>query len=208
MRDGNRCEAGEAPRTAGIVMVGGGVEGLSAAYFLRGKDWLLLEKEDHFGGNAYQEEFDGQPYGTGSAYAERGDYGDQLASAIGLHLPFVNSPDPTIVNKTFVPDSWKTGLDQLPYPNGVRESFKKFRDDMRKINVRGKMAELDSQPFTSFTGAYAPEVQQCCDGLGPSIWDQTAETTTALLGVANVQYLLSGGDSKRVILPGGLASLT
>ncbi len=40
------------------MIVGGGVAGLSAAYFLRGKDWLLLEKEDHFGGNAYQEEFD------------------------------------------------------------------------------------------------------------------------------------------------------
>ena len=208
IRDGHRFESPEATRTAGIVIVGGGVAGLSAAYFLRGKDWLLLEKEDHFGGNAYQEEFDGQPYGTGSAYAERGDYGDQLASAIGLHLPFVNSPDPTIVNKTFVPDSWKTGLDQLPYPNGVRESFKKFRDDMRKINVRGKMAELDSQPFTNFTGAYAPEVQQWWDGFGPSNWGATAEDTSALVGVANVQYLLSGGDSKRVILPGGLGSLT
>ena len=34
--------------------------GLSAAYFLREKDWLLLEKEEHFGGNAYEEEYHGQ----------------------------------------------------------------------------------------------------------------------------------------------------
>src|SRR5712692_5568037 len=208
LRDGHTFESPVATRQVDIVIVGGGAAGLSAAYFLRGKDWLLLEKEDHFGGNAYQEEYEGQPYGTGSAYAERGDYGDQLASAIGLHLPFVNSPDPTIVNKTFVPDTWKTGLDQLPYPSAVRESFKKFRDDMRKIDVRGKMAELDSQPFTNFTGAYAPEVQQWWDGFGPSNWGATAEDTSALVGVANVQYLLSGGDSKRVILPGGLGCLT
>src|SRR5216683_6901299 len=107
LRDGHQFERPDATRKAEIVIVGGGVAGLSAAYFLRGKDWLLLEKEDHFGGNAYQEEYEGQPYGTGSAYAERGDYGDQLASAIGLKLPFINMPDPTIVNKTFVPDTWK-----------------------------------------------------------------------------------------------------
>ncbi|MGC1596997.1 MAG: FAD-dependent oxidoreductase, partial [Candidatus Acidiferrales bacterium] len=35
-----------------VVIVGGGVSGLSAAYFLRGHDFLLLEKEPHWGGNA------------------------------------------------------------------------------------------------------------------------------------------------------------
>ncbi len=208
VRDGHQFGRPDATRKADIVIVGGGVAGLSAAYFLRGKDWLLLEKEPQFGGNALQEEFEGQIYATGSAYASRGDEGDQLASEIGLNLPFVNMPDPTIVNKTFVPDTWKTGLDQLPYPKEVRESFKKFRDDMMKIKVREKMAELDAQPFSNLTAAYAPEVQQWWDGFGPSNWGATTEESSAFVGLANVQDLLSGGDAKRAILPGGLGCIT
>lgn len=208
VRDDHQFEHPVATRKADIVIVGGGIAGLSAAYFLRGKDWLLLEKESFFGGNAYQEEYGGQPYATGSAYAYRGDYGDQLANELGLKLPFVNNPDPTIINKTFVTDTWKTGLDQLPYSKEIVASFRKFRDDMMKINLADKIMELDAQPFANFTGAYAPEVQQWWDGYGPSNWGATAEDSSALVGVGSVQDLISGGDAKRVILPGGLGCIT
>jgi hypothetical protein len=116
VRDGHAFDRPGATRKADVVIIGGGVAGLSAAYFLRGKDFLLLEKEDHFGGNAYQEEYEGQPFATGSAYAYKGDDGDQLAAEIGLKLLPVHNPDPTIVNGTFVADTWKQGLDELPYP--------------------------------------------------------------------------------------------
>jgi len=208
LRDGHQFKRPDATREADIVIVGGGIAGLAAAYFLRGKDWLLLEKESFFGGNAYQEEYDGQPYATGSAYAYRGDYGEQLAAELDLKLPAVNMPDPTILNKTFVPDTWKTGLDQLPLSKDVRESFKRFRDDIMKINLPEKMMELDSQPFSNFTASYAPEVQQWWDGFGPSNWGAMAEDSSAFVGVRNAQDLISGGDGKRVILPGGLGCIT
>jgi hypothetical protein len=208
IRDGHQFEHPDATGKADIVIVGGGVAGLSAAYFLRGKDWLLLEKEDHFGGNAFQEEYDGQPFATGSAYAFKGDYGDQLASEIGVKLPFVNNPDPTIVNKTFVPDTWKAGLEQLPYPKEVRDSFKKFRDDLMKIKVSEKMVELDALPFTNFTAPYAPEVAQWWDGYGPSNWGAPNEDTSAFVGISAMQDLATRADSKRVILPGGLGCIT
>jgi len=207
LRDGHRFETPSATQKAAIVIVGGGVAGLSAAYFLRGQDFLLLEKEDYFGGNAYQEEFEGQPFATGSAFADKGDYGDQLSDEIGLKLLPVNNPDPTIVNKTFVPDTWKSGIDQLPYSKQVRESFRRFREDMLRIQVRGHLAELDSEPFTKYTAPYAPEIQQWWDGFGPSNWGATAQDTSAFIGITTLQYLASGND-RRVILPGGLGCIT
>jgi monoamine oxidase len=207
IRDGHRFEGPSATQKAAIVIIGGGVAGLSAAYFLRGQDFLLLEKEDHFGGNAYQEEFEGQAFATGSAFADKGDNGDQLASEIGLKLLPVDNPDPTIVNKTFVPETWKSGIDHLPYSKEVRESFRKFREDLLKIKVRERLAELDSEPFTKYTAPYAPEIQQWWDGYGPSNWGATAQDTSALIGIGSLQYIASGNE-QRVILPGGLGCIT
>lgn len=195
-------------KKAAVVIIGGGVAGLSAGYFLGDKDWLLLEKEDHYGGNAYEEEYAGQPFATGSAYAYKGDDGDQLANALGLKLLPVDNPDPTIVNKTFVPDTWKAGLDQLPYPKDVIASFKKFRDAIMKLDLKKQMMELDAQPFTNFTAGYAPEVAMWWDGYGPSNWGATTEDTSAFVAVDSLQGLITGDDGKRVILPGGLGCIT
>jgi hypothetical protein len=208
VRDGHAFDRPDASRKAEVIIIGGGVAGLSAAYFLRGKDFLLLEKEDHFGGNAYQEEYEGQPFSTGSAYAYKGDEGDQLAAEIGLKLLPVDNPDPTIVNKTFVADTWGKGIDELPYPQAARASFRKFRDAMRKINLRERMMELDSETLTKYTAGYAPEVQQWWDGYGPSNWGAVSEETSAFVGISAMQDLASGGDAKRVILPGGLGCIT
>jgi protoporphyrinogen oxidase len=208
VRDGHAFDLPAPSRKVEVVIVGAGSAGLSAAYFLRGKDFLLLEKEDHFGGNAYQEEFGGQPFATGSAYASRGDEGDQLSTEIGLKLLPVDNPDPTIVNKTFVADTWIKGIDELPYPKAVRTSFRKFRDDMSKIKLAARAKELDAQPFTKFTAGYAPEVQQWWDGYGPSNWGATCQDTSAMVGIGSMQYLARGEDGQRVILPGGLGCIT
>lgn len=208
LRDGHHFEPPAPTMKTGIVIVGGGVAGLSAAYFLGEEDWLLLEKEEHFGGNAYEEEFDGQPFATGSAYAYRGDEGDQLASEIGLQLPLVNMPDPTLVNQTYVPDTWKTGLAQLPYPKEVVASFAKFREAVLKMHVSSRMAELDAEPFSKYTAGYAPEVQQWWDIFGLSNWGAATKDSSAYVGLYNVKDLVAGGDSKRAILPGGLGCIT
>lgn len=208
VRDGHQFDRPGATNNAGVVIVGGGVAGLSAAYFLRGKEWLLLEKEDHFGGNAYQEEYDGQPFSTGSAYAYHGDEGDQLATELGLKLPLVNMPDPTLVNKTYVPDTWKTGITQLPYSKEVVASFLKFREDISKMKLRQRMAELDALPLSNFTAGYAPEIQQWWDIFGLSNWAATAQDSSAYVGLYNAQDLFTGGDGKRAILPGGLGCIT
>lgn len=208
VRDGHQFERPAPSKSVAVAIIGGGMAGLSAAYFLRDADFLLLEKEDHFGGNAYQEEYKGHVYATGSAYGYKGDYGDQLAREIGLVLPPVDMPDPTLINKTFVPDIWKTGIDQLPYPKDTIASFKKFRDDVMKINIREKMLELDAEPFSKYMAGYAPEIQQWWDSYGPSNWGAATADTSAFVGLFDMQDLVKGGDGLRAILPGGLGSIT
>jgi hypothetical protein len=47
-------------------------------------------------------------------------------------------PDPTLVNKTYVPDTWKTGITQLPTQEVVA-SFLKFREDILKMKIKERM---------------------------------------------------------------------
>ena len=68
IRDGQKFIPPPVSKRYDIVIVGGGIAGLSSAYFLRDKDFLLLEKEPHWGGNAYKETYEGQGFATGSAY--------------------------------------------------------------------------------------------------------------------------------------------
>ena len=208
VRDGHSFPKPDATRKADVVIVGGGVSGLSAAYFLKGKDWLLLEKEDHFGGNAYQEEYEGHLFGTGAAYGYRGDAGDQLAKEIGLDMPLINMPDPIIDNGKYAPDIWRTGIDDLPYSKEVVASFKKYRDDIMKIDIKKNMVELDQEPFSKYLAPYAPEVTKLWDAYGPSNWGAFSEDTSALIGIGDTQYLVQGLDDQRVILPGGLGCIT
>ncbi len=208
IRDGFQYRRPGATLRADVVIVGGGVAGLSAAYFLRKYDFLLLEKDGHFGGNAYQQEYDGQAYATGSAFAYKGDYGDQLSRELGMTLLPVDNFDSTIVNGAWVPDTWHKGLDLLPYPQGVRDSFRKFRDALLKIDLENRAGELDDEPFSKYTAGYAPEIQQWWDAYGPSNWGAATAETSAYVGVETVQDIAGDAPDPRVILPGGLGRIT
>lgn len=208
VRDSHSFPTPDATRKVDIAIVGGGMAGLSAAYFLQGKDWLLLEKEDHFGGNAYQEEYAGQPYSTGAAYDFRDSYSDHLAKEIGLNLLPIDMPDPTVDNGVYTPDTWRTGLSQLPYSKATVASFKKFSEDILKLDPRKDILDLDSKPFTDITRAYAPEITKWWDAYGLSNWGAATQDTTAYIGVSDAHYLIKGEDSTRVILPGGLGCIS
>src|SRR5580700_8708180 len=134
LRDGRAFARPAVSRHYDVVIAGGGVSGLTVAYLLRDHDFLILEKEPHWGGNAYLEEYQGQAFATGAAFTEIGEGpAIALAKELGLRMLRVNDPDPTLLQGELVEDTWRAGLDHLPYPARVRESFKKFCSDARAV---------------------------------------------------------------------------
>ena len=209
VRDGKVFTRPPASAKHDVVIVGGGVSGLTAAYRLQHRDALLLEKEPHWGGNAYVMEYDGSVYATGAAFLEAKSEAFQFAKEIGLDPLPVNSPDGSVINGEFVPDTWGDGLNKLPYPPIVKDSFKKFRKEMMNVDLEKRGQELYTVPFSSFMGVYAAEVKLWWDTFGPSNWGATSNDTAATMGIEALQYaVLSSRSDNRHTFPGGLGAIT
>jgi protoporphyrinogen oxidase len=210
VRDGKVFSRPPASARHDIVIVGGGVSGLTSAYLLRDRDFLLLEKEPHWGGNAYLMEYDGQAYATGAAFIEKSETAAfDLATQIGLHPLPVNNWDGTILKGEFVPDTWGEGIDKLPYSASVRESFKKFRKEMLAVDLQKRTQELFAVPFSDFLKNYPAEIKQWWDNYGPSNWGATSDETAAAIGLYEVRAI--SGDNRtddRCTWPGGLGAIT
>lgn len=209
VRDGKVFMRPPASARHDVVIVGGGVSGLAAAYRLQQRDFLLLEKEPHWGGNAYEMDYEGSAYATGSAFLTKDEYAYHFAKEIGLNPLPVTSPDATIIRGELIADTWGEGLDKLPYPPSVRESFKKFKKEMLVIDVEKREAEFFNKPFFDCMKGYPVELKQWWDNYGPSNWGAASEETAAGLGILSLQEMVEESRTDdRYTWPGGLGAIT
>jgi protoporphyrinogen oxidase len=209
VRDGKAFTLPPATARHDIVIVGGGVSGLTSAYRLQGHDFLLLEKEPHWGGNAYVMEHDGSAYATGSAFLTKSEPAAfNFAKEIGLEPLPVLDRDSTIIRGEWIPNTWTDGLDKLPYSVTVREGFKKFKREIMAIDLAKRSKELDNIPFSKFLRDYPAEVKQWWDNYGPSNWGATSDDTAARLAIDELQDIGSDTVPDFYTWPGGLGAMT
>lgn len=131
IRDAANFPVPKPHRKVDVVIVGGGLSALTAAYQLREENFLLLERETELGGNAKQGEYQGIKYALGSAYiADINEPFGSFYDTLGIHPKPVNVP----VDLTRLNGQWQS-LEK----SSLAKPYEKLRQHLGKL--------LDSPDF-------------------------------------------------------------
>lgn len=205
VRDGLPLPTAEVSAQHDVVIVGGGPSGLSAAYRLRDRELLLLEKEHVLGGNCVIDEWQGVKLSTGGAfYTETEADLVALFDEIGARGSKVLGGDSLVVGGQAVTDFFRDGADRLPFPQNVRDDFKRSREDMLRLLRTKPAQELDRVSFAELLAAYDPVLTRFWDRFGASNWGGVAEETSGFVG-AEAYTWAGGADDPRWTFPGGIS---
>ena len=144
----------------------------------QGKDFLLLEKEAHFGGNAYQEEFDGQPSPPAPPTLSR----RSRRSARARNRPRAAARRQSRSHhrqRNLVADTWRTGLDALAVSQRSPRQLQKIPRRHPENRLRKRVANSTPSRSPSSPAAMRRKSRRWWDGYGPSNWGATTEDTSA-----------------------------
>lgn len=195
-----------AEKKVDVVILGGGLAGLSTAYFLKDRDFLLLEQYDDLGGHSRGASFRGIDYSYAAAY-----YNDQegnlaaLVSKLGLRPVELNeSQNAWYWENTFLKEDknaahllfkemarLKPLTEKLTNQIGLEpiDSYRENNELKRLDTIRLKSVLNDFDPkFLSLMDSYL--MSSLCGG---------SQEVSALAGL----YLLSDLYTSAYVLPGG-----
>src|SRR5882724_5600343 len=175
LRDGGKLDASgpaaKSGETYDLVVVGGGISGLAAAYFYRkrtgsGARILVLDNHDDFGGHAKRNEFTAAnrmllSYGGTQSIESPGSYSPaakDLLVELGIHVErFFKDYDPNLYKKmgtaaffdkeTFGQDRLLTGMNATPWPEFLANA--PLSDVARRDIARVYTEKVDYMPGLS-----------------------------------------------------------
>ncbi len=209
LRDGHEFPEPTVRTRHDVVIVGGGLAGLTSAYLLRGEDVLLLEKEPQWGGNARLEERYDRSFAIGSAFLHEDDEAARLARELGLRPMPIEDWDGTVLAGRFIPNTWRDGLNELPYRRSVRAKFKALREDALSWKLEDEAGKLDQVALIEVLGPYGQEVLQWWHTYCPSNWGGRADRIAASVAIEELRWMAGDDESDgRATWPGGIGALS
>ena len=151
-KDGYIKKKGGIPKASAaydVVIVGGGIAGLSAAYHLKNKKVLLIEGNPRLGGNSKSQSYQKSSISQGAAYLaafEEGDELDQFYSEVGVKKLIRNTGtegEPVTMKGKLIKNFWNGETD----PSKAAD-FKRAKDLFKDI-YDNKLPELPIWNTTS-----------------------------------------------------------
>ncbi|MCL5774103.1 MAG: FAD-dependent oxidoreductase, partial [Firmicutes bacterium] len=200
-----------------VIIAGGGISGLTAAYKLRDKKILVLEKEKKPGGCAKRNKWNDIYFAEGAAYVSSpAPLLKIFYDEIKLPLKEVKSPvDCLWINRKFIGDFWGENIKELPFGKDIKNVFKEVRDEILSFQQSGpftvpvdasseRTLKLDKIFMSDYLKKYPPAIAKFIDDFCRDCWGIGAESLSAFAGV----NFFSGSFDKTYTFPGGNGGFT
>ncbi len=206
-----------------VIVVGGGVAGLTAAYKLKDLDVLVLEKEDAAGGKVRRELWGHARYPVAAGYMSQVYLKDiaDIFGALDIKGDVIPEPGNSLFSgpgKGIVDDPFGKGLEKLSEPDDVKAALKRLKADMDAMGKGGDVGQvppvpapeqmnevqraLDKQSFWDYMdGKYGRRVAEFSDRYSKSLFGVEARKVSAWTGL--VYFSADFGDGANITWDGG-----
>lgn len=192
------------------AIVGGGLAGLTSAWYLRDKKIIVLERKSEAGGLAFSGTTDtGVIYGRGSAYySAPEDRHKKIYEDLGL-TPTTETAIPEPIDSYWWNGKLYEGVWEEECLKHLPEGFAKFKAALESTNTevpnqpieKGKKLRLDAMTAAEFIKPYGPELKDFLDSYCQSALGAKTDDVNAL---AFCNFYLSE-ITTRYAWPGGTA---
>jgi phytoene dehydrogenase-like protein len=208
-----------------IVVVGGGVSGLTTAYLLRSANPLVLERDSRFGGNSKGQSWRGIDYSIGAAYfclPDEGSLLNSLFNELGLSGAYrtKNDEDPLasfgVIHDAFWSGRQHEGLERRQIERVKRHLLGIFNEEimlypeatLREQKRRNLIDSLDRLSLRSYLERnfgklypmLAAVIEQFC-------WSSFAASASEVSASAGLNFL-AAEFGEIAVFPGGNSAFT